>query len=75
MLEDRFGWPRRLIPIVFVKLHVDCLVGVGPFVVNGFLLTDDFRRALSQPPELIECPPMEFKNKSQPVTVYRVVLD
>ncbi|HEV8498661.1 MAG TPA: adenylate/guanylate cyclase domain-containing protein [Gemmatimonadaceae bacterium] len=38
------------------------------------LLTDDFRRALRNPPKLIECPPMELKNKSQPVTVYRVVL-
>jgi len=39
------------------------------------LLTDEFRRALHTPPTLIECPPMELKNKSQPVTVYRVVLD
>jgi adenylate cyclase len=39
------------------------------------LLTDDFRRALRNPPKLVECPPMELKNKSQPVTVYRVVLD
>jgi adenylate cyclase len=39
------------------------------------LLTDEFRRALHSPPKLIECPPMELKNKSQPVTVYRVVLD
>lgn len=38
------------------------------------LLTDEFRRALRNPPKLIECPPMELKNKSQPVTVYRVVL-
>jgi adenylate cyclase len=38
------------------------------------LLTDDFRRALRNPPKLIECPPMELKNKSQPVTVHRVVL-
>jgi adenylate cyclase len=39
------------------------------------LMTDEFRRALRNPPKLIECPPMELKNKSQPVTVYRVVLD
>jgi adenylate cyclase len=39
------------------------------------LLTDEFRRALHNPPKLVECPPMELKNKSQPVTVYRVVLD
>jgi adenylate cyclase len=37
------------------------------------LLSDDFRTRLSSPPKLEECPPMEFKNKSQPVTVYRVV--
>jgi adenylate cyclase len=38
------------------------------------LVSDDFRRALHHPPRLVECPPMELKNKSQPVTVYRVVL-
>ena len=38
------------------------------------LLSDDFRKALKNPPMLIECPPMDLKNKSQPVTVYRVVL-
>ncbi|HEX4681726.1 MAG TPA: adenylate/guanylate cyclase domain-containing protein [Gemmatimonadaceae bacterium] len=37
------------------------------------LLTEDFRQRLTDPPKLEECPPMEFKNKSQPVTVYRVV--
>jgi adenylate cyclase len=36
------------------------------------LLSDDMRRALSSPPPLEECPPMELKNKSQPVKVYRV---
>jgi hypothetical protein len=30
---------------------------------------------LRNPPKLIECPPMELKNKTQPVTVYRVVLE
>ncbi|HXT18582.1 MAG TPA: adenylate/guanylate cyclase domain-containing protein [Gemmatimonadaceae bacterium] len=39
------------------------------------LLSEDFRKRLATPPELEECPPMEFKNKSQPVTVYRVVAD
>jgi adenylate cyclase len=37
------------------------------------LLTDEFRRRLSMAPALVECPPMEFKNKSHPVTVYRVI--
>jgi adenylate cyclase len=36
------------------------------------LVSDDFRRALKNPPPLEICPPMELKNKSQPVTVYRV---
>ncbi|HEY7393470.1 MAG TPA: adenylate/guanylate cyclase domain-containing protein, partial [Gemmatimonadaceae bacterium] len=39
------------------------------------LLSDDFRRMLRRPPRLVECPPMELKNKSQHVTVFRVVLD
>lgn len=39
------------------------------------LLSEDFRRALRNPPQCIACPPIELKNKSQPVTVYRVVLD
>jgi adenylate cyclase len=37
------------------------------------LLSEEFRLRLTNPPTLEECPPMEFKNKSQPVTVYRVV--
>jgi adenylate cyclase len=37
------------------------------------LVSDEFRRALKNPPALEQCPPMELKNKSQPVTVYRVV--
>ena len=37
------------------------------------LVSDEFRRALKKPPPLEQCPPMELKNKSQPVTVYRVV--
>jgi adenylate cyclase len=36
------------------------------------LLSEEFRAALSSPPPLVACPPMELKNKSQPVTVYRV---
>jgi adenylate cyclase len=40
---------------------------------DEILLTDEFRQRLSVQPTLEECPPMEFKNKSQPVTVYRVV--
>ncbi|HTE44489.1 MAG TPA: adenylate/guanylate cyclase domain-containing protein, partial [Gemmatimonadaceae bacterium] len=39
------------------------------------LLTADFRAALHGVPLMVECPPMELKNKSQPVTVYRVILD
>lgn len=38
------------------------------------LVSNEFRRMLKHPPRLEECPPMEFKNKSQPVKVYRVVL-
>jgi hypothetical protein len=38
-------------------------------------LSDGFRRALHAPPPLSACPPMELKNKSQPVTVFRVALD
>jgi adenylate cyclase len=40
---------------------------------DEILLTDEFRQRLSNQPRLEECPPMEFKNKSHPVTVYRVV--
>ena len=36
------------------------------------LVSDEFRRALKHPPPLVQCPPMELKNKSQAVTVYRV---
>ncbi|MEO8619479.1 MAG: adenylate/guanylate cyclase domain-containing protein [bacterium] len=36
------------------------------------LISDDMRRKLTSPPPLDECPPMELKNKNQPVTVYRV---
>ncbi len=36
------------------------------------LLTEEMRRALSTPPPLDECAPMELRGKSQPVPVYRV---
>jgi adenylate cyclase len=39
------------------------------------LISDEFRRALHHPPRVVECAPMTLKNKSQPVTVYSVVLD
>jgi adenylate cyclase len=38
------------------------------------LVSEDLRRALSHPPGLEECAPMELKGKSQPVPVYRVAL-
>jgi len=38
------------------------------------LISEDLRRALSHPPRLEECAPMELKGKSQPVPVYRVAL-
>jgi adenylate cyclase len=37
------------------------------------LISDEMRRALTAPPPLAECPPMELKGKSQPVPVFRVV--
>ncbi len=36
------------------------------------LVSDEFRRALKHAPPLDQCPPMELRNKSQAVTVYRV---
>ena len=39
------------------------------------LLSEEFRAALTETPVLVACPPMELKNKSQPVTVYRAALD
>src|SRR5437868_13989889 len=39
------------------------------------LLSAEFRHALHGVPHMVEVPPMEFKNKNQPVTVYRVILD
>ena len=37
------------------------------------LISENMRLALSAPPPLDECPPMELKNKSQPVKVCRVL--
>jgi adenylate cyclase len=44
----------------------------GAAAAAEILISDDMRRALTSPPHLDECPPMELKNKSQPVKVYRV---
>jgi adenylate cyclase len=44
----------------------------GAAAAAEVLLSDDMRKALTNPPPLDECPPMELKNKSQPVKVYRV---
>jgi adenylate cyclase len=38
------------------------------------LISDAMRRALVDPPDLAECPPMELKGKSQPLPLYRVLL-
>jgi adenylate cyclase len=39
------------------------------------LFSDNFRHALRNPPRMAVVPPLELKNKSQPVTTFRVVLD
>jgi adenylate cyclase len=39
------------------------------------LLSDEFRRALRKSPRLAPVPPLELKNKSQPVRTFSVVLD
>ena len=44
----------------------------GAAAAAEILLSDDMRKALTNPPPLDECPPMELKNKNQPVKVYRV---
>ena len=36
------------------------------------LITEELRRVLKDPSNLTERPPMELKNKLQPVTIYRV---
>ena len=38
------------------------------------LLTEETKLALTSPPKLSACPPMELKGKSQPIPVYCVVL-
>jgi class 3 adenylate cyclase len=38
------------------------------------LITEEMRQALTKPPRLTACPPMELKGKSQPIPVYCVVL-
>jgi adenylate cyclase len=37
------------------------------------LISDELRRVLAKTPKLVECPPMELKNKSQPVKVFKIV--
>ena len=37
------------------------------------LISDEMRKALSKKPKLKEMPPMELKNKTQPVKVYKVI--
>ena len=37
------------------------------------LISDELRRVLKNVPKLVECPPMELKNKSQPVKVFKVI--
>jgi adenylate cyclase len=37
------------------------------------LISEELRRVLSKEPRLVECPPMELKNKSQPVKVFKVL--
>ena len=38
------------------------------------LISDEMRRALTHVPQLLEHPPLELKNKSNPVSIYSVVL-
>ena len=37
------------------------------------LISDELRKVLTKVPKLVACPPMELKNKSQPVKVFKVV--
>jgi adenylate cyclase len=37
------------------------------------LVSEELRRVLTTPPELVECAPLDLKGKRQPVRVYRVV--
>jgi adenylate cyclase len=45
----------------------------GAAAAGEVLLTEEFCRALVDPPPLVECPPLEVKGKRQPLAVYRVV--
>ena len=44
----------------------------GAAAAAEILLSEPMLKALTSPPLVDECPPMELKNKSQPVKVYRV---
>jgi adenylate cyclase len=37
------------------------------------LISEELRRVLTKKPKLVECPPMELKNKTQPVKVFKVI--
>jgi adenylate cyclase len=37
------------------------------------LISEDLKKVLKKKPKLVECPPMELKNKTQPVKVFKVV--
>ncbi|MFL5580657.1 MAG: adenylate/guanylate cyclase domain-containing protein [Gemmatimonadaceae bacterium] len=40
---------------------------------HQILLSEEMRRALTNPPQVVEVPPMELKNKSRPLRIYSVV--
>ena len=44
----------------------------GKADAGQILISDEMRKVLTAPPPLDECPPMELKNKSQPVKVFCV---
>jgi adenylate cyclase len=44
----------------------------GKAAAGEILISEDMCTALTSPPPVDECPPMELKNKSQPVKVFRV---
>jgi len=44
----------------------------GAAAADEILISDEMCKALSSSPAVDECPPMELKNKSQPVKVFRV---
>ena len=37
------------------------------------LISEELRKVLTKAPKLVACPPMELKNKSQPVKVFKVI--